>query len=44
MPAYGGEIQACSLGIDIQCFDEEGKCRTQQSNLIEKKTFVLLFY
>lgn len=25
MPAYGGEIQACSLGIDIQCFDEEGK-------------------
>lgn len=24
MPAYGGEIQACSLGIDIKCLDEEG--------------------
>lgn len=25
MPAYGGEIQAASLGMDIQCFDQDGK-------------------
>lgn len=40
MPAYGGEIQACSLGIDIQCFDEEGKCCTRTFEFIWKQTFV----
>lgn len=25
MPAYAGEVQAASLGMDIKCFDEKGK-------------------
>lgn len=26
MPIYGGEMQVPTLGIDLQCFDSEGKC------------------
>lgn len=25
MPVYGGEVQTPALGLDLQCFDSEGK-------------------
>lgn len=40
MPVYGGEMQVPTLGIDLQCFDSEGKfMRINQRLSILLKTY-----